>query len=81
MVVFCLQTWIDARITTDAGYWHWDLSDLFATEHEAETIRLEFFFDDLCRIVKMELSEVEVVGCYQPVPEEAEKTAAQKMLF
>ena len=49
--LFVLQRWIQPRTTADQGYWDWDLSDVFLSEHEADTERIEFHAHSLTRIV------------------------------
>lgn len=82
--VFVLQTWIPQRTIEGEGCWLWDLSDLFASQHEAETTRAEFFADEKTRIVRMVLGSDEIVGEFEPSTEtfrEALAVVGQKTLF
>jgi len=57
----CLQRWISPLTIDGEGYWDWDLSQLFASLHEAQTQRDEFNSEELTRIVRMELVERDVI--------------------
>ena len=76
-ILFCLQHWIPARTISDDGYWYWDLSSVFRSQHEAETDQAEFHWEDeTTRIVKLEVREVEVVAEF-----EAETVTPKGRLF
>ncbi len=80
MTVFVLQTWIASRTIDGCGVWLWDLNDLFMSLEEAETCIAEFFREDKTRIVRMELSEIEVVRDFH-AEDVAEIPSGQKLLF
>ena len=68
-VLFCLQHWIEPRTIGGEGYWYWDLTSIFRSQHEAETDQAEFHWDDeRTRIVKLEAREVEVVAVFDAAP-------------
>lgn len=78
--VYCLQTWIEARTITGSAFWHWDLNDLFLSQHEAETVRVEFFSDERTRIVRMELIEGDVIDEFLS-NDDLVASVGQKLLF
>ena len=80
--LFCLQHWIPARTIHQAGYWDWDLGCIFRSQQEAETDQAEFHWeDDLTRIVKLRVTELEVVRVFEAEQPERRLKEVQQELF
>lgn len=60
--------------------WQTDLSNLFTTREEAETVRVEFYCESRTRILKVEMREVEVVAVFE-ASTESRRVAGQKLFF
>ena len=78
--LYVLQHYTHPKSITEPWTWDWDLSDIFFTESDAETFRIEWHSESATRIVRLVVSE-EVVVEYAPEQTPIAPLAGQRSLF